>query len=187
MTFTYQMTVEDAISFQRELIHHTAEHERRRKAWMKYMRAILIAIGYVGTLFFPYRPESTASHVFIAVIVGFLFALLLTPLLNDLYAPYMLRLNRRFLQKSQTWPKETTLQFYETHVEVHSVSTNIHRTTQVPWESIKKVNEDETYRFLYYEEDEALIIPKAKQGISEAEQLEINRTLEKYLSTSPNV
>ena len=186
MTFTYQMTVEDAVSFERELIHHTEEHKRRRKVWMKYMRAILIAIGYLGTLFFPYRPESTALHVLIAVIVGFLFALLLTPLLNDLYEPYILRLNRRFLQKSQTWPKETTLQLYETHVEVHSVTANIHRTTQVPWASIKKVNEDETYRFLYYEDDEAIIIPKAKQGISEAEQREIDRILEDHLSSSPN-
>lgn len=178
------MTVEDAVSFERELIHHTEEHKRRRKVWMKYMRAILIAIGYLGTLFFPYRPESTALHILTAVIVGFLFALLLTPLLNDLYAPYMLRLNRRFLQTSQTWPKETTLQLYETHVEVHSVSTNIHRSTQVPWESIKRVNEDETYRFLYYEEDEALIIPKARQGISEAEQLEIDHFIQSHLPAS---
>ncbi len=187
MTFTYQMTVEDAVSFQQELIHNTEEQERKRKIWVKHMQTIPIAIGYVGTLFFPYRPESTALLVLIAVIVGFLFALLLRPLLNDLYAPYMLRLNRRFFKKSQTWPKKTTLHLYETHIEVHDVSDNIHRTFQVPGESIKKVNEDETYRFLYYEEDEAITIPKTKQGINEAEQLEIDRTLEKYLSISPNV
>lgn len=187
MVTTYQLTLEDFLSFQNDLLLRTNQHNRSRKLWVIWMQVIAFALGFVSVIFFAPRPESTGLLLSIAVGVGMLFALLLRPLLKDLHAPLSIWLARQQLKKHDVWPKNITLQLHDTHVEMHAVRGKVYRTTQVPWKSILKVNEDETHRFLYYEEDEALIIPKARDGITEVEQSEIDRLLEKHLLTKRSI
>lgn len=183
MVTTYQLTLKDFLSFQNDLLLRTDQHNRSRKLWVIWMQVITFALGSLSVIFFAPRPESTSLFLLIAVGVGMLFALLLTPLLKDLHAPIAIWQTRRLLKKNGAWPKDITLQLHDTHVEMHAVRGNIHRTTLAPWKSIKKMNEDETHRFLYFEDDEALIIPKLRDGITGVEQREIDRLLEKHVST----
>ncbi|WP_161568752.1 YcxB family protein [Exiguobacterium sp. SH1S21] len=187
MVTTYQLTLEDFLSFQNDLLLRTDQHNRSRNLWVIWMQVIAFALGFVSVIFFAPRPESTSLFLLIAVGMGMLFALLLRPLLKDLHAPIALWQTRRLLKKNGAWPKDITLQLHDTHVEMHAVRGKVYRTTQVPWKSIFKVNEDETHRFLYYEEDEALIIPKSKARITEVEQSEIDRLLEKHLLTKRSI
>lgn len=186
MVTTYKLTLDDFLAFQNDMIHHSNQYKRIRSVWLRYTNLPLFALGYAAAFFLVPRPDSTIVFLLITVGIGLLFALLLRPLLKDLYAPLALWQTRRILNKQDTWPKDVTLQLSDTHVEMQAVRGNVHRTTQVPWTSILKVSENETHRFLYYEEDEALIIPKAKDGVTEVEQSEIERILEKQLSTPPN-
>jgi len=181
---TYQTTVDDLLSYERELTRHTETHQKRRRVWVRYTRGIAFAIGYAATTFFPYRPEATMLFLLTAIGVGILFALLLTPLLNDLYVPFLLSYNRRQLNKQTTWPRAVTLALHDTHIEQRSIQNKIHRTTPVPWTAIKHVNEDDTHRFLYYEKDEALTIPKIKDSITESEQREIDHFITRHVLSS---
>lgn len=183
MVTTYKLTLDDLLAFQNDMIHHSDQYKRIRSAWLRYMNIPLFALGYAAAFFLVPRPESTIAFLLITVGIGLLFALLLRPLLKDLHAPLALWQIRRVLSKQDTWPKVVTLQLSDTHVEMQAIRGNIHRTTQVPWTSILKVNENETHRFLYYEEDEALIIPKMKNGVTEVEQSEVERILDKHMNT----
>ncbi|MCC5893458.1 YcxB family protein [Exiguobacterium sp.] len=187
MITTYKMTLEDFLSFQEDMIHHSNQHKKSRNIWLIFMSAPALLLGYLATILILPRPESFSLFLLTVIGIGILFALLLRPLLKDLYAPFVLRQIRRLVTKDHVSPADITLQFHDTYIEMHAVRGNISRTTQVPWTSILKVNEDETHRFLYYEEDEALIIPKAKDGVTEVEQTEIDRILEKHLATPINV
>lgn len=183
MVTTYKLTLEDFSAFQNDMIHHSDQHKRIRSVWLKYMNIPLFALGFIATILLFPNLESTMTRLLITFGIGMLFALLLRPLFKDLHAPLYLWQIRRTLKKQNVWPKDIKLQFSETHVEMQAVRGSIHRTTQVPWTSILRVYQDESYRFLYYEEDEALIIPKMKDGITEVEQSEIDRILEKHLHT----
>ena len=183
MVTTYQLTLDDFLAFQNDMIHHSNQYKRARGVWLKYMNLPLFALGYAAAFFLVPHPDSIGLSLLITVGIGLLFALLLRPLLKDLHAPLALWQTRRALNKQDTWPKDVTLQLSDTTVEMHAVRGNVHRTTQVPWTSILKVNENETHRFLYYEEDEALIIPKVKDGVTEVEQSEIERILDKHMNT----
>lgn len=183
MVTTYQLTLDDFLAFQNDMIHHSNQYKRARGVWLRYMNLPLFALGYAAAFFLVPRPESIGLSLLITVGIGLLFALLLRPLLKDLHAPLALWQTRRVLNKQDTWPKDVTLQLSDTIVEMQAVRGNVHRTTQVPWTSILKVNENETHRFLYYEEDEALIIPKVKDGVTEVEQSEIERILDKHMNT----
>lgn len=183
MVTTYKLTLDDFLAFQNDMIHHSNQYQRARSMWVRVMSLPLFALGYAAAFYLVPRPESTIVFILITVGIGLLFALLLRPLLKDLHAPLALWQIRRVLNKQDTWPKDVTLQLSDAHVEMQAVRGNVHRTTQVPWTSILKVNENETHRFLYYEEDEALIIPKLKDGITEVEQSEIDRILDKHMNT----
>lgn len=187
MITTYKMTLEDFLSLQEDMIHHSNQHKKSRKIWLIFMSAPALLLGYLATIFILPHPESIALFSLTVIGVGILFALLLRPLLKDLYAPFALRQIRRLVTKDNVSSTDITLQLHDTHIEMHAVRGNISRTTQVPWKSIKKVNEDETHRFLYFEDDEALIIPKARDGITEVEQSEIDRLLEKHLLTKRSI
>ncbi|OGX79987.1 hypothetical protein A6395_03810 [Exiguobacterium sp. SH31] len=180
MVTTYKLTLEDVLSFQQDMIHHSNQHKKSRKIWLIFMSAPAFLLGYLATTFILPPPESIALFSLTVIGVGILFALLLRPLLKDLYAPFALR-QFRLVNKDSAWPTDITLQLSDSHVEMHVVHGKINRTTQVPWTSILKVNENETHRFLYFEDDEALIIPKSKAGITEVEQSEIDRLLGKHL------
>ncbi|WP_047376290.1 YcxB family protein [Exiguobacterium sp. ZOR0005] len=183
MVTTYKMTLEDFLSFHNDLSHHSNLYERNRKLWLFIMMIPTFALGYVLTAFVLPRPESPVLFYLLPVGVGILFTLLLRPLLKDLHGPFAIWIARQQLKKHNVWPKDITLHLDDTHVEMHVVRGKVSRTTQIPWTSIFKVNEDETHRFLYFEEDEALIIPKARDGITEVEQSEIDRILEKHINT----
>lgn len=186
MITTYKMALEDFLSFQEDMIHHSPQYKKSRNVWLIVMNAPAFLLGYLATMFVFPRPESLSLFLLTVIGVGILFALLLRPLLKDLYAPFALRQIRRLVTKDYVSPTDITLQFHDTYIEMHAVRGNVSRTTQVPWTSILKVNENETHRFLYYEEDEALIIPKVKDGVTEVEQSEIERILEKQLSPPPH-
>ncbi|MFY9857129.1 MAG: hypothetical protein WAK79_03620, partial [Exiguobacterium chiriqhucha] len=159
MITAYKMTLEDVLSFQQDMIYHSNQHKKSRKIWLTVMSIPAFLLGYLATTFILPRSESIVLFLLTVIGVGILFALLLRPLLKDLYAPFALRQIRRLVTNDYVSPTDITLQFHDTYIEMHAVRGNIHRTTQVPWTSILKVNENETHRFLYYEEDEALIIP----------------------------
>jgi|GEM_PF-2671603 len=183
MVTTYKLTLDDFLAFQNDMIHHSNQYKRARSMWVRAMSLPLFALGYAAAFYLVPRPESTIIFILITVGIGLLFALLLRPLIKDLHAPLALWQTRRILNKQDTWPKDVTLQLSDTYVEMQAVRGNVHRTTQVPWTSILKVSENETHRFLYYEEDEALIIPKVKDGVTEVEQSEIERILDKHMNT----
>ena len=149
MVTTYQLTLDDFLAFQNDMIHHSNQYKRARGVWLRYMNLPLFALGYAAAFFLVPRPESIGLSLLITVGIGLLFALLLRPLLKDLHAPLALWQTRRVLNKQDTWPKDVTLQLSDTIVEMQTVRGNVHRTTQVPWTSILKVNENETHRFLY--------------------------------------
>ncbi|MCT4787884.1 MULTISPECIES: YcxB family protein [Exiguobacterium] len=182
MITAYKMTLEDVLSFQQDMISHSNQHKKSRKIWLTVMSIPAFLLGYFTTTFILPRSESIVLFLLTVIGVGILFALLLRPLLKDLYAPFVLR-QFRLVNKDSAWPTDITLQLSDTHVEMHVVRGKINRTTQVPWTSILKVNENETHRFLYYEEDEALIIPKVKDGVTAVEQSEIERILDKHMNT----
>lgn len=64
-----------------------------------------------------------------------------------------------------------TLQLHETGVHVHSSYKSGTKKTDVPWDSIKDVGEDEWHLFLYYETNEAIIVPKIIPTLTEAENM----------------
>ncbi|MFN3367547.1 MAG: hypothetical protein ACK411_14250, partial [Exiguobacterium mexicanum] len=114
MVTTYQLTLDDFLAFQNDMIHHSNQYKRARGVWLRYMNLPLFALGYAAAFFLVPRPESIGLSLLITVGIGLLFALLLRPLLKDLHAPLALWQTRRVLNKQDTWPKDVTLQLSDT-------------------------------------------------------------------------
>ncbi|WP_214807388.1 YcxB family protein [Exiguobacterium sp. s102] len=184
MIIKYQLTFEDLMSLQKDLIENTKYHKKRRKFLLIYTEILAFFYGFTSILYFLPRTIPFAIFCSIAVAVGILFAILLRPLLKKMYLPIAMRQGRYFLKKNSSWPRNVTLNLHEAGIDWNSDDGKLNRTLKLAWESIEKVNEDENHIYLYYQKSEALIIPKNIRVLSLTEQNEFKQLIRNHLNIS---
>ncbi len=68
-------------------------------------------------------------------------------------------------------PKDVTLHFHETRLDIHSVSRVMKRDTHGAWDLIENIGEDKKRLFLYFMgAKEEVVIPLSSPILKESEQ-----------------
>ncbi|TCI20443.1 YcxB family protein [Exiguobacterium sp. SL-9] len=181
MTITYQLTPEDFISLQKDLIKNTNYHKRRSKFLLIYTELLAFAYGFAAVVWFFPRVISFTAFVLVAIASGVLVMLLLYPLLRKMYPPITLRKSMVQLKKMGGWPRTVTVKLDDSGIEWTSDNPRSKGMLQIPWESIDKASQDEKHLYLYFQEADAIIIPKKINGLDSIEQSELERLLNPYM------
>lgn len=180
MTITYQLTLEDFISLQKDLIKNTNYHKRRSRFLLIYTELLAFAYGFTAVVYFFPRDISYMSFVLVAIAGGVLVMLLLYPLLRKMYPPITLRKSIIQLKKIGGWPRTITVKLDDSGIEWTSDNSKSKGMLQIPWGSIDKASQDEKHLYLYFQEADAIIIPKKINGLEPFEQSELERLLNLY-------
>lgn len=170
MIIEYQITLEDFMALQKDLIKNTVYHKRRQKLAFILTELTVFFLGFTFAALFLPQTISLAVFCALAIGAGILLALLLAPFIKKIYTPITLWQYRLLLRKDKNWPRNHTLHLHESGIDLSSVHNKVKGNIQFDWESIEKVSEDEKHFFVYVEESEAFIIPKSIPDLSDAEQ-----------------
>lgn len=184
MIIKYQLTFDDLISLQKNLIENTTFHQKKKKNLLIYTEILAFVYGFASIVFFFPRTIPFAIFCSIAVATGIVFAILLRPLLKKMYLTIAMRQGRHFLKKNKSWPRNVILNLHESGIDLSSERAKVSSTLKFDWESIEKVREDEGHLYLYYQESEAIIIPKSNTGLTLTEENELKRLIRNHLSIS---
>lgn len=177
MTTHYHLTEHDFFALQKNSFHQLKIHKKKRIAFTVVVE--LLAIFYGIVLLVNVFPQHNTLYSFVG---GLIIGLLLLPFIAKLYQKIVLRQTRLIVKTDTKWPRKVTLHLSESGIEFHSTHNNVTKRLRVAWEAIQNMSEDETNRYLYFQTNEAFIIPKRNHGISEIDQTEINRLLQDHLN-----
>ncbi|WP_353647121.1 Gfo/Idh/MocA family oxidoreductase, partial [Exiguobacterium sp. SH31] len=118
----------------------------------------------------------------IVVCLAIIPVILLRPFIGKYYDFVTLRKLKSAYKNDTRWPRDVTLQLDETGVHVSSSFKSGIKKTDVPWDSIKVVGEDDGHFFLYYETNEAIIVPKFISSLTESENIAFYDLIEQRLN-----
>ncbi|WP_368915774.1 YcxB family protein [Exiguobacterium acetylicum] len=177
----YQMTLEDFMALQKDSIQHSKYHIKRQRRSIVVMDMMVFCCGFVFTSYWLPQIMSVVLFLFIAVVGGSLHALLLFPFIKKVYLTITLWQLRYFLKSDERFPRNVILNIDEKGIKINSIQDQVTNQLQIEWKSIDKVSEDDDHYFLYFEENEAIIIPKQIHDLNKTEQIKLRHLLQTYL------
>lgn len=195
MIIKYQLTFEDFIALQKDFIKYSKYHRTKHNFTILVLYAMAFSGGFLATILALPRTISANFHLSLAVGIGILLAILLTPFIKKYYDFVTLKQYRYLLRNDKRWPRDITLHLHEKGIDMSSVHGEImgsdkrpaygkiNGKNEVAWGSILELNEDEDRLFLYFDAREAIIIPKSEPILSKAEQEMLRKLLKQHLSS----
>lgn len=186
MVIKYQLTFEDMLAFQKNVIKNVSYHKKRSKIfWGLLILFVLFLVTTITGIVLPPELYFTNFSLYAGVSIGTgtLAALGSAPFLKKSYAAMALWQYRSFARRSKNrkWPRMMTLTINAKGIQVSSEESRVQGNVQIDWKAIYKVNENQDCIYLYIEENDAIIIPKRHRATSLEEWVELHKTLERYL------
>lgn len=186
MNLKYQTTFEDYMALQKDSLKKTSYHQSRSKITYLALSGIvffinLIIFNILVPVFFDFLSDNLITLIiFCAAIIP---VLLMRPILLKYYSFVTIQQLKSSLKHEKKWPRDIVLQFHENGIQVHSSYFGVDKEIEVAWESIKVVGEDNDHFFLYYETNEAIIVPKNTPSLTESENTYLSDLIKQHLKT----
>ncbi|TCI59068.1 YcxB family protein [Exiguobacterium sp. SH0S2] len=190
MDTKYQLTFEDFMALQKDSLKRTEHHKARYNITTIALAMMVFLFGFIVlhiilpmSLYF-YSLYLNSENIFklIVVCLAIIPVILLRPFIGKYYDFVTLRKLKSAYKNDTRWPRDVTLQLDETGVHVSSSFKSGIKKTDVPWDSIKVVGEDDGHFFLYYETNEAIIVPKFISSLTESENIAFYDLIEQRLN-----
>ncbi len=190
MDTKYQLTFEDFMALQKDALKRTEHHKARYNITTIALAMMVFLFGFIVlhiilpmSLYF-YSLYLNSENIFklIVVCLAIIPVILLRPFIGKYYDFVTLRKLKSAYKNDTRGPRDVTLQLHETRVHVNSSYKSGTKKTDVSWDSIKVVGEDYGHLFLYYETNEAIIVPKIIPTLTEAENMAVHDLIEQRLN-----
>lgn len=187
MIINFQLTYEDHLALQRNAIKNVKYHRKREKQFLLILTVIVgsIAMYFASvTLTTSLYYESPTLYNSVVVIAGVLSVLILLPIIKKLYIPMIIWQYKSMTKRNaeKKWPINMMLTLNEKGVEVNSERNQVKGRFLIDWEAIQKVGEDENRFYLYFEDNDAVVIPKKWGVTNQEDQDALQKTLKYYLN-----
>ena len=192
MHLEYKMTSEDYIALQKDSLKRIDHHKARYNVTTIALAMMVFLFGFIVlhiilpmSLYF-YSLYIHSEHIFklIVVCLAIVPVILMRRYIGKYYGFVTIRKIKANLKNDKGWPRDVTLHLHEAGIHVNSSNNQLNKNTNVTWESIKNIGEDSDHYFLYFEENEAIIIPKRDNSWDEREKQKLQNMLQKYLNIS---
>lgn len=185
MNLNYQMTFEDFMALQKDTLNRARHHQARSNVVFIALALMVLLLSLIlftilVPLFLGFFSENVRQ--LIIVCLSFVPVLLLKSTLVKYYDFVTLRQVRSLLKNDKRWPRNVTLHLHETGIQSNSTYNGIVKNTDIAWEEFKAVSEDDDRLFLYFENNEALILPKTYSSWTETEHMLLRDLIKQHLN-----
>jgi hypothetical protein len=195
MSTKYQLTFEDFMALQKDSLKRSEHHQARYNITTIALAMMVFLFGFIvlhiilpmSLYFYNLYLNSENTFKLIVVCLAIIPVILMRPLIGKYYDFVTLRKLKSAYKNDKRWPRDVTLHLHETGIHVTSSYVSGIKKTDVAWESIKVVGEDDHHFFLYYETNEAIIIPKMISPLNESENRALLDSIVQRLNHSSKV
>ncbi|TCI62846.1 YcxB family protein [Exiguobacterium sp. SH0S2] len=190
MDTKYQLTFEDFMALQKDSLKRIEHHQARYNITTIALAMMVFLFGFIVlhivlpmSLYF-YTLYLNSENIFkiIVVCLALIPVILLKSFIGKYYDFVTLRKLKSAYKNDKRWPRDVTLHLHETGIHVNSSYVSGIKKTDVAWESIKVVGEDDHHFFLYYETNEAIIVPKMIPALNESENRILHDLINQHLN-----
>lgn len=187
MILRFQLSYEDILALQKNILKNGEYHRKREKQLIIILTVIIGSLSmYFGSLFLTISLyyENPNLYNSLVILTGISSVLIFLPIIKKLYAPIVIWQYKSLTKKSSNkkWPVNMTLTLNKQGIEVNSNRNQVRKNFIVNWEAFHKVGEDEKRFYLYFDENDAVVIPKTWNNSTQDEQLEMQKILKYYLN-----
>lgn len=195
MNTKYQLTFEDFMALQKDSLKKSKHHQARYNITTVALAMMVFLLGFIALhiilpmslYFYTLYLNSENTFKLIVVCLAIIPVILMRSLIGKYYDFVTLRKLKSAYKNDKQWPRDVTLHLHETGIHVTSSYISGIKKTDVAWESIKVVGEDDHHFFLYYETNEAIIIPKMISALNESENRALHDSIVQRLNHSSKV
>ncbi|WP_410503143.1 YcxB family protein [Exiguobacterium acetylicum] len=186
MKLHYQTTIDDYLALQKDYFKRGRYHQSKSNITFVALAMIVFLLGMIVftiliNILFDFLSENMRDVIIVCLSLIPVF--LLKSTLVKYYEFMTIRQLKSSLKHDDSWPRDVTLEVNETRILAQSSYKRINKKTEVEWGDIKVVGEDDERLFLYYESNEALILPKGTQRLTEVESNAIRELLKKHVKS----
>ncbi|OAN10100.1 YcxB family protein [Exiguobacterium undae] len=185
MNLEYQMTFEDFMALQKDSLKRIHYHQARYNITFVALSMIVFLLGMIVftllvRIFLDFLSENVRD--ILKICLSFIPVILLRPTLTKYYEFVTIRQLRSSLKKDKRWPRNVALSFNTAGIQVNSSYNGIIKNTDIAWKEIKQIGEDDDRFFLYYENAEAIILPKKNSTLTESERTKLGELMKQHLN-----
>lgn len=183
MILNYQLTVDDLFALQNNYFRTSKYHINRGKLAL----VVLLLFSYLtfNSLLLKFLPGNVSPDLInpISIGGGIILALILLPLIRDLYFKIQVwRFKIAFKRlKNNGWPKECLTELTPVGIELNVHNSQLQGKTQLNWSAFQKVGEDEHRFFLYHTDTDAVVLPKQTDSLNEESHKELRDLLTRHI------
>lgn len=183
MILNYQLTVDDLFALQNNYFRTSKYHINRGKLAL----VVLLLFSYLtfNSLLLKILPGNVSPDLFgpFSIGGGILLALILLPLIRDLYFKLQVwRFRIAFKRlKNNGWPKECLTKLTPEGIELHVRNSQLEGKTLLNWSAFQKVGEDDQRFFLYHTDTDAVVLPKQTDALNEESHKELRDLLTQHI------
>lgn len=187
MILRFQLSYEDILALQKNILKNGEYHRKREKQLIIILTVIIGSLSmYFGSLFLTISLyyENPNLYNILVILTGISSALIFLPIIRKLYAPIVIWQYKSLTKKNSNkkWPVNMTLTLNKQGIEVNSNRNQVRKNFIVNWEAFHKVGEDKKRFYLYFDENDAVVIPKTWNNSTQDEQIELQKNLKYYLN-----
>ncbi|UTT43865.1 YcxB family protein [Exiguobacterium aurantiacum] len=190
MNIKYQLTFEDFMALQKDSLKRSEHHQARYNITTIALAMMVFLFGFIvlhiilpmSLYFYNLYLNSENTFKLIVVCLAIIPVILMRPLIGKYYDFVTLRKLKSAHKNDKRWPRDVTLHLHETGIHVTSSYVSGIKKTDVAWESIKVVGEDDHHLFLYYEMNEAIIIPQMMTELNKSENRAFHDLIMQHLN-----
>lgn len=187
MILRFQLSYEDILALQKNILKNGEYHRKREKQLIIILTVIIGSLSmYFGSLFLTISLyyENPNLYNSLVILTGISSVLIFLPIIRKLYAPIVIWQYKSLTKKNSNkkWPVNMTLTLNKQGIEVNSNRNQVRKNFIVNWEAFHKVGEDEKRFYLYFDENDAVVIPKTWNNSTQDEQIELQKILKYYLN-----
>lgn len=187
MILRFQLSYEDILALQKNILKNGEYHRKREKQLIIILTVIIGSLSmYFGSLFLTISLyyENPNLYNSLVILTGISSVLIFLPIIRKLYAPIVIWQYKSLTKKNSNkkWPVNMTLTLNKQGIEVNSNRNQVRKNFIVNWEAFHKVGEDEKRFYLYFDENDAIVIPKTWNNSTQDEQIELQKILKYYLN-----
>lgn len=187
MILRFQLSYEDILALQKNILKNGEYHRKREKQLIIILTVIIGSLSmYFGSLFLTTSLyyENPNLYNSLVILIGISSVLIFLPIIRKLYAPIVIWQYKSLTKKNSNkkWPVNMTLTLNKQGIEVNSNRNQVRKNFIVNWEAFHKVGEDKKRFYLYFDENDAVVIPKTWNNSTQDEQIKMQKIVKHYLS-----
>lgn len=185
MVVEYQISSEDFMALQKDYVKRGKIHRIKANILFVLLTAMVFLSGIILSILV--LPQSVylmsfTSYQLLPIFIGIILATLMIRPVKKFYT-FATSLQLKFmLRNDKRWPHDVILHIHEAFIDLTVIREKMNTTTRIAWESIKMIGEDGKNLYLYYEEAEAIIVPKSSPEMNESENQILHDLINQHLN-----